>query len=73
MFPIFGKLYDRAGVLWKFLLGGMAHPDYHIKENFGSGVPMLDSAAVIDIQNKHCTTPSDGNSCKCTKNEAQRL
>ena len=23
------------------------------KENFGSGVPMLDSAAVIDIQNKH--------------------
>ena len=56
MFPIFGKLYDRAGVLWKFLLGGMAHPDYHIKENFGSGVPMLDSAAVIDIQNKHCTT-----------------
>ena len=56
MFPIFGKLYDRAGVLWKFLLGGMAHPDYHIKHNYGSGVPMLDSAAVIDIQNKHCTT-----------------
>ena len=56
MFPIFGKLYDRAGVLWKFLFGGMAHPDYHIEENFGSGVPMLDSASVIDIQNKHCTT-----------------
>ena len=56
MFPIFGKLYDRAGVLWKFLLGGMAHPDYHIDDNFGSGVPMLDSASVIDIQNKHCTT-----------------
>ena len=24
--------------------------------NAGSGVPMLDSAAVIDIQNMHCTT-----------------
>ena len=56
MFPVFGKVYDRAGVLWKFLLGGIAHPDHHLKQNAGSGVPMLDSAAVIDIQNMHCTT-----------------
>ncbi len=56
MFPVFGKVYDRAGVLWKFLLGGIAHPDHHLKQNKGTGVPMLDSVSVIDIQNMHCTT-----------------
>lgn len=55
-FPVFGKVYDRAGALWKFLYAGLAHPDFHLPENKGSGVPMLDSSAVIDIQNKHCTT-----------------
>lgn len=54
--PIMGKVYDRAGALWKILIGGVAHPDYHLAENRGSGVPMLDSSAVIDLQNKHCTT-----------------
>ena len=56
MFPLFGKVYDRGGVLWKFLIGGLAHPDYHLPENKGTGVPLLDSSAVIDVQNKHCTT-----------------
>ena len=55
-FPVFGKVYDRAGALWKFLYAGLAHPDFHLPENRGSGVPMFDSSAVIDIQNKHCTT-----------------
>ncbi len=55
-FPVFGKIYDRAEVLWKFGLGGLAHPDYHLEHNRGSGVPLLDSSAVIDVQNKHCTT-----------------
>ena len=55
-FPVFGKVYDRAGVLWKFLYAGIAHPDYHLPQNKGSGVPMLDTSAVIDVQNKHCTT-----------------
>ena len=55
-FPVFGKVYDRGGALWKFLYAGLAHPDFHLPENKGSGVPMLDSSAVIDIQNKHCTT-----------------
>jgi Protein of unknown function (DUF1329) len=54
--PVLGKVYDRAGVLWKMLFGGVAHPDYHLAENRGSGVPMLDSSAVIDLQNKRCTT-----------------
>lgn len=56
MFPVFGKVYDRAGVLWKFLMAGLAHPDYHLPENRGSGVPLLDSSSVVDVQNKHCTT-----------------
>ncbi len=55
MFPIFGKIYDRADVLWKYGIGGLAHPDSHIESNRGSGVPMLDSSSVIDVQNKHCT------------------
>ena len=55
-FPVFGKVYDRGDALWKFLYAGLAHPDYHLPENKGSGVPMLDSSAVVDIQNKHCTT-----------------
>jgi hypothetical protein len=56
MFPVFGKVYDRAGVLWKFLMAGLAHPDHHLEENRGSGVPLLDSSAVVDVQNMHCTT-----------------
>ena len=55
MFPVFGKIYDQADVLWKYGMGGLAHPDTHVKSNQGSGVPMLDSSAVIDIQNMHCT------------------
>ncbi|MBI2799699.1 MAG: DUF1329 domain-containing protein [Gammaproteobacteria bacterium] len=54
--PILGKVYDRAGAIWKILIAGVAHPDYHLAENRGSGVPLLDSSAVIDLQNKHCTT-----------------
>lgn len=56
MFPVFGKVYDRGGVLWKYLLAGLAHPDSHLEQNHGTGVPILDSAAVIDVQNMHCTT-----------------
>ena len=55
MFPIFGKIYDKAGVLWKYGMGGLAHPDSHVPNNHGSGVPMLDSSSVIDVQSKHCT------------------
>jgi hypothetical protein len=56
MQPILGKTYDRAGTLWKLLLGGVAHPDYHLPQNKGSGVPLLDSSSAIDLQNMHCTT-----------------
>ena len=55
MFPVFGKIYDQADVLWKYGLGGLAHPDTHVESNQGTGVPMLDSSMVIDVQNMHCT------------------
>lgn len=56
MFPVFGKVYDRAGVLWKYLMAGLAHPDHHLPQNAGTGVPLLDTSTVVDVQNKHCTT-----------------
>lgn len=56
MSPIFGKLYDRAGVLWKYIIGGVAHPDSHLPSNKGTGVPLIDTASVVDIQSMHCTT-----------------
>ena len=54
--PVFTKIYDRAGALWKMGFAGLAHPDYHLPQNKGSGVPLFDSSAMIDLQNKHCTT-----------------
>ena len=55
-FPVLGKVYDKAGVLWKMGMVGLAHPDYHLPENKGSGVAILDTASQIDLQNMHCTT-----------------
>ncbi|MEH6639222.1 MAG: DUF1329 domain-containing protein [Porticoccaceae bacterium] len=49
-------IYDKAGDLWKIGIGGVSHPDYHVAENKGSGAPILDSSAMIDIQNRTCTT-----------------
>ena len=37
-------------------MAGLAHPDYHLPQNRGSGVALLDSSAAIDVQNMHCTT-----------------
>lgn len=55
MFPVFGKIYDRADVLWKYVMGGLAHPDEHLPENAGTNVPLIDTASVVDVQNMHCT------------------
>lgn len=51
----FGALYDRAGMIWKLGVGGISHPDHHLPENAGTGVPILDSSAMIDLQARHCT------------------
>jgi hypothetical protein len=37
-------------------MAGLAHPDYHLPENQGSGVPLLDTSTMVDLQNMHCTT-----------------
>jgi len=55
-FPVLGKTYDRGGLLWKIGMAGLAHPDYHLPENQGSGVPLLDTSTMVDLQNMHCTT-----------------
>jgi len=52
----YGLIYDKAGELWKIGIGGVSHPDHHLAENKGSGVPLLDSSVMIDVQARHCTT-----------------
>jgi len=49
-------IYDRKGELWKIAILGKSHPDYHLPGNKGTGVPLNDSGAMIDVQAKHCST-----------------
>ncbi|MDP3671761.1 MAG: DUF1329 domain-containing protein [Telluria sp.] len=48
-------IYDRKGELWKTWTIGLAHPDFHLPVNKGSGVPLFDSFSMIDVQSSHCT------------------
>lgn len=48
-------IYDKAGKLWKTFIIGKAHQDHHLPQNKGTGVPLDDSAVVIDMQALHCT------------------
>lgn len=48
-------IYDRKGELWKIWTIGLAHPDFHLPMNKGTGVPLFDSFSMIDVQSKHCT------------------
>lgn len=50
------NIYDRAGKLWKFWLIGWSHPDHHLQINKGTGVPIGDVFAMIDVQAMHGTT-----------------
>ena len=49
-------IYDRKGELWKIGTLGKSHPDYHLPENKGSGMPIDDAFSAVDIQALHCTT-----------------
>lgn len=49
-------LYDRKGDLWKTFLIGKANPEFHLPINKGTGVPLDDSASLVDIQAGYCTT-----------------
>lgn len=48
-------IYDRKGELWKSWTIGISHPDKHLPQNKGSGVPLFDSFSMVDVQSKHCT------------------
>lgn len=49
-------IYDRKGELWKIAILGKSHPDHHLPGNKGTGVPLNDAGAMIDVQAKHCST-----------------
>ncbi|MEN9887861.1 MAG: hypothetical protein RL758_2439 [Pseudomonadota bacterium] len=49
-------IYDRKGTLWKVGILGKSHPDHHLPVNKGSGLPISDAGAMIDVQAKHCST-----------------
>lgn len=49
-------MYDRKGALWKTQIVGQSHSDHHLPTNLGKGVPLDDSASVIDFQSQRCTT-----------------
>lgn len=48
-------IYDRKGELWKVWTIGISHPDHHLPQNKGSGVPLFDSFSMVDVQSGHCT------------------
>jgi hypothetical protein len=50
------EIYDRAGKLWKLGVVALAHPDYHLPENKGSGQALLAAVTMLDVQAEHCTT-----------------
>ena len=41
--------------MWKIFTIGIAHPDYHLPMNKGTGVPLFDSFTMVDVQSNHCT------------------
>jgi hypothetical protein len=49
-------IYDRKGELWKSAILGKSHPDHHLPRNKGSGTPLNDAGAMIDVQARHCST-----------------
>lgn len=49
-------IYDRKGELWKIGTLGKSHPDFHLPENRGAGMPIDDAFSAVDVQTMHCTT-----------------
>jgi len=49
-------IYDRRGSLWKMAILAKSHPDHHLPANRGSGTPIADAGAMIDVQALHCST-----------------
>jgi hypothetical protein len=53
------EIYDRKGELWKLFIIGWPHNDKGVHSiNQGKGADLGDTAVVVDLQAKHCTTVS---------------
>lgn len=50
------EIYDRKGELWKVLMVGKSHADFHLPENKGAGIGADDGFTIVDVQSKRCTT-----------------
>lgn len=50
------QIHDRKGELWKIAILGKSHADHHHPANKGSGIPINDAGAMIDVQARHCST-----------------
>ncbi len=50
------SIFDRRGTLWKTAILAKSHPDHHLPVNRGSGSPISDAGAMIDVQAQHCST-----------------
>jgi len=49
-------VFDRKGDFWKSFYICKSHPDHHLPQNEGAGVPIETCAVLIDEQARHCTT-----------------
>lgn len=49
-------IYDRKGDYWKWFNIGWGHVDHHHPSNKGTGAMIGDTASLVDVQAKHCTT-----------------
>jgi len=55
-YPALIRIYDDKDRFWKLAINGIAHPNSHIPINHETGAPIIDSASVIDVINRRCTT-----------------
>ena len=51
-----GRIYDKAGKLWKLAIPAMSHSGYHTPENMEWQGVITDGVTMIDLQAEHCTT-----------------
>ena len=54
--PVLWKIYRDSDQLWKFVIGGYAHPNSHVAQNNETGAPILTAFSTIDTQTNRCTT-----------------
>lgn len=54
--PALGRIYDKAGRLWKLSIVAMSHSAYHKPENQSWQGVITDAVSMIDLQARHCTT-----------------